>query len=39
MSGATWALTLLAAGWATGARTRAWEAALHPWEVRESDIF
>merc|ERR1719222_853924 len=23
---------VLAAGWVTGARTRAWGAALHPWE-------
>merc|ERR1711983_673357 len=29
---ATWALIRTGAGWATGARTRAWEAALHPWE-------
>merc|ERR1712037_929428 len=31
-TGATWAPTLMAAGWVTGARTRAWGAALHPWE-------
>merc|ERR1712130_656032 len=31
-TGATWALIPTVAGWATGARTRAWEAALHPWE-------
>merc|ERR1712156_669112 len=32
-SGATPAITTTtAAGWATGARTRAWEAALHPLE-------
>merc|ERR1719305_1938042 len=33
-TGATWAPTLLAAGWVTGARTRAWGAALHPWEAQ-----
>ena len=28
----------MAAGWATGARIRAWEAAQPPWEVRLSSF-
>ena len=37
-SGATWAPTQTAAGWATGARTRAWGDALHQWEVSKSSL-
>ena len=33
LSGVTWVPTRTAAGWGTGARTRAWGVALHLWEV------
>merc|ERR1711936_1143902 len=34
--GVTWVPTQTAAGWGTGARTRAWGVALHLWEAPSS---
>ena len=36
--GATWEPTRTAAGWATGAKIRAWEDAQPPWEVSVTSI-